>query len=230
MQERQISSLGQEDPLEEETATHSSILAWEIPRTEEAGGLHSMGPQRVRYSWATEQHTLVTGFRRVLEPSQVWGSYRHRPWSVSSWAPLQDPLSPLLTPATTELTKFRFYQPHWLHLKSSSPRCTTRSCFPPVSFLVCSREHPRSALDTHQAGWRSEHSQNRPGPTHGSLRWCFLLARDPPPWRVLRHTSRRSSGGCTKMSASGGHLHNTPLCWLSPVPILCSCAQATFLN
>ena len=37
----QVQSLGQEDPLEEEVATHSSILAWEIPRTEEAGGLYS---------------------------------------------------------------------------------------------------------------------------------------------------------------------------------------------
>ena len=36
-------SLGQEDPLEKEMATHSSILAWEIPWTEEPGGLHSMG-------------------------------------------------------------------------------------------------------------------------------------------------------------------------------------------
>ena len=39
MQETQVQSLGQEDPLEKEMATHSSILAWEIPWTEEAGGL-----------------------------------------------------------------------------------------------------------------------------------------------------------------------------------------------
>ena len=37
----------QEDPLEKEMATHSSILAWEIPRTEEPGGLHSLGSHRV---------------------------------------------------------------------------------------------------------------------------------------------------------------------------------------
>jgi len=43
MQETQVLSLGQEDPLEKEMATHSSILAWEIPRTEELGGLQSMG-------------------------------------------------------------------------------------------------------------------------------------------------------------------------------------------
>ena len=41
------SVLGQEDPLEVEIATHSSILAWKIPRTEESGGLQSMGSQRV---------------------------------------------------------------------------------------------------------------------------------------------------------------------------------------
>ena len=43
MQDMLICSLGQEDPLEEEMATHSSILAWEIPWTEEPGGLQSMG-------------------------------------------------------------------------------------------------------------------------------------------------------------------------------------------
>ena len=44
-----VQSLGQEDPLEEGMATHSSILAWEIPWTEEPGRLQSMGLQRVRH-------------------------------------------------------------------------------------------------------------------------------------------------------------------------------------
>ena len=43
MQETQVGSLGQEDPLEKRVATHSSILIWEIPWTEEPGGLQSMG-------------------------------------------------------------------------------------------------------------------------------------------------------------------------------------------
>ena len=43
MQEPRVQSLGQEDPLEEEMATHTSIIAWEIPRIEEPGGLQSMG-------------------------------------------------------------------------------------------------------------------------------------------------------------------------------------------
>ena len=48
-QKRQVKSLGQEDPLEKEMATHSSILVWRIPRTEESGGLQSIGSQRVRH-------------------------------------------------------------------------------------------------------------------------------------------------------------------------------------
>jgi len=47
MQETRVRALGQEDPLEEEMATHSSILAWKIPQAEEPGGLQSMGSQRV---------------------------------------------------------------------------------------------------------------------------------------------------------------------------------------
>ena len=46
MQETRVQSLGQENPLEEEMATHSSMLAWEIPWTEKPGGLQSMGSQK----------------------------------------------------------------------------------------------------------------------------------------------------------------------------------------
>ena len=50
MQETQVQSLSWENSLEKEMATHSSILAWEIPWTEEPGRLQSMGSQRVRHS------------------------------------------------------------------------------------------------------------------------------------------------------------------------------------
>ena len=50
IQEVQVRFLGQEDPLEEEMATHSSILAWRIPWTEEPGRLQSMGSHRVRHN------------------------------------------------------------------------------------------------------------------------------------------------------------------------------------
>ena len=54
MQETWVRSPGQEDPLEEEIATHSSTLVWEIPWTEEPGELQSMGSQRVAHNLATE--------------------------------------------------------------------------------------------------------------------------------------------------------------------------------
>ena len=54
-QEMQVLSLGGEDPLEEEMATHSSILAWRIPWTEEPGRLQSMGSQRVGHDFVTKQ-------------------------------------------------------------------------------------------------------------------------------------------------------------------------------
>ena len=61
--------LGREYPLEEEMATHCSILAWEIPRTEEPGGLQSMGLQRVERDWAHTQgrsNTLEDARRDVV--------------------------------------------------------------------------------------------------------------------------------------------------------------------
>ena len=54
MQEIQVWFQGQEDPLEKGMATHPSILAWEIPWTEESGGLQFMGLQRVGQDWATD--------------------------------------------------------------------------------------------------------------------------------------------------------------------------------
>ena len=63
MQETQVSSLGQEDPLEKEMATYSSILAWEIPWTEEPGGLQSIGSQKSRAQLSTAQ-PLELGIKR----------------------------------------------------------------------------------------------------------------------------------------------------------------------
>ena len=51
-------TLGWEDALEKGKATNSSILAWRIPRTQEAAGLQSMGSQRIGHPWATETHCL----------------------------------------------------------------------------------------------------------------------------------------------------------------------------
>ena len=55
MHETRVPSMGREDPLEKEMATHSSILAWKMPWTEEPGGLQSLGLQKVGPALATEQ-------------------------------------------------------------------------------------------------------------------------------------------------------------------------------
>ena len=68
MQETQVWPLGWEDPLEKEMATHSSILAWEIPWTEDSDGLQSMGSQRVG-------HDLVTKQLQDRDEKLVWMMY-----------------------------------------------------------------------------------------------------------------------------------------------------------
>ena len=60
MQKMWVQSLSQEDPLEKEMPTHSRILAWEIPWTEEPGRLQSKGSQRVGLDLATKQTTTLT--------------------------------------------------------------------------------------------------------------------------------------------------------------------------
>ena len=60
MQETRVWSLGWENPLEKGMTTHSSILAWRSPWTEESGGLQSMGSQRVGHDWSDWAHTHRT--------------------------------------------------------------------------------------------------------------------------------------------------------------------------
>ena len=77
-QETQGRSLGWEDPLEEEMATHSSVPAWKTPWTEEPGGLQSMGvTKRVRHGWRTKQ-TPIEAAETVPVWSKDWSRGRER--------------------------------------------------------------------------------------------------------------------------------------------------------
>ena len=76
MQETQVRSLGQEDPLEKEMATHSSILAWRIPWTEELGRLQSTGSQRVGHDWSD-----FTSLLRHLRGLTLHWKLKWPPWS-----------------------------------------------------------------------------------------------------------------------------------------------------
>ena len=90
MQETWIQSLGQGDPLEEEMATHSSLLAWRIPWAEEPGGLQSMGLQRIRLDWVTEHTLLITNYgtyqnraRKVFVTHYLSNWWRN--WGSNKW-------------------------------------------------------------------------------------------------------------------------------------------------
>ena len=71
MWETRVRSLGQEDPLEEETATHSHILAWRIPRTEEPGRLQSMGLQESDTTERLSMHAHTHKYKAVAVRRQV---------------------------------------------------------------------------------------------------------------------------------------------------------------
>ena len=75
--EAQVWSLVWEDPLEEGIATHSSILAWRIPWTEEPGGLQSKGSQRVKHNWSD------SGRAHILH-MYVWSRLLRVPWTARS--------------------------------------------------------------------------------------------------------------------------------------------------
>ena len=66
MQKTWVQSLDRDDPLEKEMASHCSILAWEIPWTEESGGLQSMGSQRIGLDLGTEQQLLPEASVQLL--------------------------------------------------------------------------------------------------------------------------------------------------------------------
>ena len=79
MQETQVRSLGQEDPLEEEMATQSSILAWENLWTEKTGGLQSMGSQRCGHNLVTQQEEEAR-IRQV--EALLWQAFQS--WTISA--------------------------------------------------------------------------------------------------------------------------------------------------
>ena len=115
MQETWVWSLGQEDPLEKEMATHSRILAWRIPWTEAPGGLQSKGSQRVGHDWVTKHAKFQIGIEYggkqighvrleaseaihtvVQLPSRVWhldpGSKQRHSVSTTPRSPVAPPI------------------------------------------------------------------------------------------------------------------------------------------
>ena len=75
MRDTRVRSLGPECPLQKDVATHSSVLAWRIPWTEEPGELWSMGSQRDRHDWATDTHARLW--------SSPWSGLQPASWQFS---------------------------------------------------------------------------------------------------------------------------------------------------
>ena len=91
MQETWVQSLGREDPVEKEMATHSSTLTWKLPWMEEPGRLQSVGLQRVRHDWATKLnssilHRCFTVYG--LPGCSVMSDSFSTPWTLAHEAPL----------------------------------------------------------------------------------------------------------------------------------------------
>ena len=100
MQETWVRSLGQEDPLEKEMATHSSILAWRIPWTEETGGL-----QRVQHDWVTS----LSAYHKSLQ-NKIYFSYYLK----------SKPAVPNLFGARDQFHGRQYF--HWLRVRVNSFR------------------------------------------------------------------------------------------------------------
>ena len=139
MQETWVRSQGQEDPLEEDMVTHSSILAWEIPWTEEPGGLQSMGLQRVWRDWTTNLNELLwTSFS-----PQLHSGPRSTFFSLPGALTIPFPHPPSLTPEVSSCPSW-VRLPLLLHNFLPSPHHHTRhvSLCPHVEWLssqlVCS--------------------------------------------------------------------------------------------
>ena len=104
MWETRVQSLGQEDPLEKEMATHSSILAWRIPWTEEPGGLQFTGSQRVGHNWVTSLFTFYLPAEPPGKPRfsfSIFSSVFLPPVSSSSFLPFHEVLHCLDRPITS---------------------------------------------------------------------------------------------------------------------------------
>ena len=132
VRETWVQSLGQEDPLKKDMATHSSTLAWKIPWTEEHNRLQSMGSQRVRHYWATSLH-----FIKMRMP-------QGRGWNISEnhWLPtLHTSLCLLVDCCLKQLLalgppeeKVALCAVSWVQIKTFSVWC------PLLTFLMASRK------------------------------------------------------------------------------------------
>ena len=117
MQETKVQSLGGKDPLEEGMATHASTLDWEIPWTEEPGGLQSMGLQRVGHDLATEQQ--LSNGSHVWER---WGRWCMTKEGTAFYSPPSRTRNPIFCPVVAHAKDAWRENSIWPHSLSITPR------------------------------------------------------------------------------------------------------------
>ena len=166
MQKTQVQSLGQEDPLEKGMATHSSILAWRIPWTEEPGGRQSMMSQRVGHDWVTN----------------TWGTRvphgTGKELAISSIPILF--LSSLWNPPQLGFA-WSYRGPKWQsHCWIQAPLLSTQGIWHACSVLPCC-SIPR--LPTSVLSWIPPHSQSL---LPDSSAWFLLIVPTTNTWNVTR--------------------------------------------
>ena len=139
MQETQVQSLGQEDPLEEEMAAHSSVLAWRIPWTEEPHGLQSRGPKESDETEHTHAHTRLP--------------IRHMKGKEGCWKQTSNEKSPSqVSGCVNDKVVSDSHRKPTLRLHSRRPSLNLWSCqtlptqdftlpFPPARLLFLSLQH-----------------------------------------------------------------------------------------
>ena len=115
MQETWVQSLGQEDPLEKDMATHSSILAWRIPWTEEPARLQSMRSQKIRHDWMTSLHFTSPYIRHFFNCK----------WNLMTPCHLLKPLIEFLLTQSTDPNRNSKVCIVWPHLTIPTPFCVT---------------------------------------------------------------------------------------------------------
>ena len=119
MQETWVQYLGQKDPLEKRMATHSSILALEIPWTEEPGGLQFMGSQRVRYDLVNNTHTQIySSFVQFIAHSPLFSTLPHP--KIIVWIPVSHLVNHWIT-------VFKWNHLHTWNNNNSSQACSLES-------------------------------------------------------------------------------------------------------
>ena len=179
MQETRVQSLGQKELLEKEMATHSSILAWRVPRTEEPGRLQSMGSQRARHDWATEWQPppSPSPCLSVLSPALVPEEWPVRTapgtpcFLASLWMwPVQRPCRELRRGRRRSGTSAELPQAGWVLLSAEPLSPLHQGCSRSVPSISCSGQASMLMSQPHLT--RGSHSFQ--GLESNFTSWIFL--------------------------------------------------------